>query len=112
MLCVVKKDSEKGAQGEAIKLKLVVDFRKFNAATIVDTGQLGDQDDILKAFHGKQYVSLCDAAGGFYQFGIHPDDQHKTCFVLPTSCGGTTFILKVAPYGLTNMPELRCTCSR
>eukprot|EP00965_Chrysotila_dentata_P233785 6199793-Pleurochrysis_carterae.AAC.2 len=103
---LVTNDLKEETQGEEIKLKIVVDFRKLKAAAIVVFGQLDDQDNILKAFHGKHYVSLCDAAGGFYRFRIQPDDQHKTCFVLPTSCGGTTFICKVAPYGLTDMPAI------
>ena len=106
VICIIKKDTAKGAVGTDIKLKVAVDYRKLNAATIVDSGLLGDQGDVLETFRGKPYVSLCDAAGGFYQFAIKPEDRKKTCFVLPSACGGTTFVWKVAPYGLTNMPAI------
>ena len=72
--------------------------------TEVDTGLLGDQADILEGFHGNPHVSLCDAAGGYYQFRLDPADAKKCCFVLPFGCGGTSFIWKVAPYGLQRMP--------
>ena len=106
VICILKKDSPKGASGTAIKLKVAVDYRKLNAATIIDSGLLGDQADILDSFHKRVHKSLCDMAGGFYQFEIKKEDRHKTCFVLPAACGGTTFVWRVAPYGLTNMPGI------
>eukprot|EP00965_Chrysotila_dentata_P254997 6212065-Pleurochrysis_carterae.AAC.4 len=106
VLCVVKKDTEKGATGKDIRLKIAVDFRKLNAATELDTGSLGDQGDILETFHNRPYNSLCDAAGGYHQCEIHPSDKHKTCFVLPMSCGGTTFVWRIVPNGLTNKPAI------
>eukprot|EP00965_Chrysotila_dentata_P172173 5681707-Pleurochrysis_carterae.AAC.1 len=89
-----------------IRLKTAVDFCKLNAATELDIGSLGDQGDILETFHNRPYNPLCDAAGRYYQCEIHPSDKHKTCFVLPMPCGGTTFVWRIAPYGLTNMPAI------
>ena len=106
VICIIKKDTAAGATGTAIKLKIACDLRMLNSKTIPDSGLLGDQADVLETFRGKPYISLCDAAGGFYQFAIHPDDRKKTCFVLPSACGGTTFQWKVAPYGLQNMPAI------
>ena len=106
VLVILKKDSEKGALGTDIKLKIACDYRRLNASTIVDAALLGDQADVLESFNQRPYVSLCDAAGGFYQFLIKPEDRPKTCFILPSSCGGTLFQWKVAPYGLTNMPAI------
>ena len=102
VLCILKKDSTP----DSIKLKLAVDFRALNAVTHVDCALLGDQADILECFHGKPHLSLADAAGGFYQFMIPEDDRPKTGFILPSSCGGTLFQWRVAPYGLTNMPAI------
>ena len=104
VICIVKKDTAKDATGAAIKVKTACDLRKLNAASLVDVGLLGDQQEVLSGFGGNPYVSLMDAAGGFYQFRLHPDDKHKTCFVLPVGCGGTSFIWNVAPYGLQRMP--------
>eukprot|EP00965_Chrysotila_dentata_P200905 6180250-Pleurochrysis_carterae.AAC.3 len=92
VLCVIKKNTAKGATDKDIKLKLAVEFRKLNAATELDTGSLGDQGDILETFHNRPYNSFCDVTGGYYQCKIHPDDVHKHCFVLPMSCGGTTCV--------------------
>ena len=62
----------------------------------------------LDGFGGDQkFAGIVDAAGGFYQFLIHPRDRHKTAFVLPTSMGGTTFQWLVAPYGLSRNRGLR-----
>ena len=59
----------------------------------------------MDGFGGSQrFCGICDAAGGFYQFSIAPQDRHKTSFVLPTSMGGTSFQWRVAPYGLTRNP--------
>ena len=63
-------------------------------------------EHILEMFHGKPYTSLCDAAGGNYQFAIAAEDRPKTGFILPTACGGTIFLWKVAPYEIANMPAI------
>eukprot|EP00965_Chrysotila_dentata_P130056 4299071-Pleurochrysis_carterae.AAC.1 len=84
--------------------RLIVHF--FPLATKLDTGSLGDQGDILETFQIRPYNSLCDAAGGYYQCEVHPDDKHKTCFVLPMSSGKMSFVWRIAPYGLTNMPAI------
>ena len=109
VICIVKKDSsDKLTAGDMsdIRIKLACDFRLLNASTVVDCALLGDQADILQCFHGRPHVSLCDAAGGFYQFLIAEADRQKTGFCLPSSCGGTLFQWRVAPYGLTNMPAI------
>jgi hypothetical protein len=96
-----KKDSKPGA----IKIKIIVDYRRLNQVTLADAASLGDMDDILDGFGGTQrWNGIADAAGGFYQFPISPLDRHKTAFVLPTSLGGTSFQWRVAPYGLTRNP--------
>ena len=97
----LKKDSTP----ENVRLKIIIDYRRLNEVTIPDVAGLGDQDEILDGFGGDQrYCGIVDAAGGFYQFLIHPRDRHKSAFVLPTSMGGTSFQWRVAPYGLTRNP--------
>ena len=59
----------------------------------------------MDGFGGQQrYAGICDAAGGFYQYLLKPEDRHKTAMVLPTSLGGASFQWRVAPYGLTRNP--------
>ena len=101
VLVRLKKDST----AENIRLKLIIDFRRLNEVTVPDAAGLGDMEEILDGFGGDQkFAGIVDAAGGFYQFLIHPRDRHKTAFVLPTSMGGTTFQWLVAPYGLSRNP--------
>ena len=93
----MKKDSTTSQ----LKVKIVCDFRKLNEVTVVDSGGLGNQEEILSSFGGGQiYAGIMDIAGGFYQFALSERDRHKSAFVLPTSMGGTSFIWRVAPYGL------------
>ena len=100
-LLTVKKDSTT----QQLKVKIVCDFRKLNEVTVVDSGGLGNQEEILSSFGGGQiYAGIMDIAGGFYQFALSERDRHKSAFVLPTSMGGTSFIWRVAPYGLCRNP--------
>jgi hypothetical protein len=93
-LLTVKKDSTL----DAIKIKIVCDYRKLNAVTVPDSGGLGNQEEILSGFGGGQkYTGIGDIAGGFYQFCLDPASKHKSAFVLPTSMGGTTFQWRVCP---------------
>ena len=101
ILVRLKKDSTP----EDIKLKIIVDYKRLNACTIPDSASLGDQEEIMDGFGGRQrFGGICDAAGGFYQYPILPAHRHKTAMVLPTSLGGTSFQWRVAPYGLTRNP--------
>ena len=101
MLIRAKKDSTP----EDPKVKLVIDYRRLNAVTVEDAGGLGTQADILHYLGGKyKYIGLMDAAGGFYQFLLNPEDRHKSAFILPSAMGGTLFQWRVAPYGLTRNP--------
>ena len=101
LLVRLKKDSTP----DKIRLKCIIDYRRLNQVTLADAAGLGDMEEILDGFGGKQrYGGICDAAGGFYQFTIKPEDRSKTAFVLPTSMGGTSFQWRVAPYGLTRNP--------
>ena len=100
-LLTVKKDSTR----DELKVKVVVDYRKLNEVTIPDTGGLGNQEEILNSFgSGQRYAGIMDIAGGFYQFALSERDRHKSAFVLPSAMGGTSFIWRVAPYGLCRNP--------
>ena len=102
VLVRLKKDSTP----DKIRLKLICDFRRLNEVTVPDAAGLGDQEEILDGFGGDQrWAGICDAAGGFYQLLIHPKDRAKTAICLPTSMGGTQFMWRVAPYGLTRNPS-------
>ena len=55
-------------------------------------------DDSLDALGGNKYFSVMDLSSGYWQVGVHPDDQDKTAFV--TVDGLYNF--KVMPYGMCN----------
>ena len=101
VLVRLKKDSTP----EAVRLKLICDFRRLNEVTVPDAAGLGDQEEILDGFGGDQrWSGIVDAAGGFYQLLINPRHRFRTAICLPTSMGGTQFQWRVAPYGLTRNP--------
>lgn len=52
----------------------MVDYRKLNEVTLPDAAGLGDQDEILDEFGGRQkFAGVGDAASGFNQFSVDPD---------------------------------------
>ena len=100
-LVIRKKDSTP----ENIMIKLVIDYRRLNEVTVPHNASLGTQEELIDKMGGKQiWRALTDAAGGFYQFPIAPEDRPKTAFVLPIALGCTQYQWVVAPYGLTRNP--------
>ena len=126
-MLTVKKDST----AEALKIKLVIDYRMVNSVTIKDQGGLGNQEEILRALGGKSYspgkglhkspdadqhgvpespgqkfMGIGDLASGFYQFPLANDgSRERSAFILPSSMGGTLYNWTVAPYGLARNPS-------
>lgn len=79
-------------------LRFCIDYRKLNEVTRKDSFPLPRIDDSLDALGGNKYFSVMDLSSGYWQVGVHPDDQGKTAFV--TTDGLYNF--KVMPYGLCN----------
>ena len=82
------------------KLRVCVNLKKVNAATIHDHYPLPITDHVLERVAGKQAYSFLDGFSGYNQVSIKPEDQHKTAFA--TEWG--IFAYKVMPFGLTNAP--------
>lgn len=80
--------------------RLCVDYRQLNAVTLKDAYPLPHIADTLEALSGAKYFSTMDLSSGYWQVGVHPDDQHKTAF---TSHRGL-FEFRVLPFGLCNAP--------
>lgn len=81
-----------------MNIKIIAGYRRLDGATIPDQASIGDRDEILAWFGGRQrFAGICDGAGGSYQFCVHPADHQKNAFVLSTSMGGTLFQWRVAP---------------
>ncbi|MCO5610362.1 hypothetical protein L7F22_064598 [Adiantum nelumboides] len=82
------------------KLRVYVNLKKMNAATIHDNYPLPITDHVLKGIAGKEAYSFLDGFSRYNQLLIDPKDQHKTAFA--TEWG--IFAYKDMPFGLTNAP--------
>ena len=63
------------------KIRVCVDYRKLNAATVTDAFPLPFTDGVLDAVAGHEVYSFLDGFSGYNQIRMHPDDQEKTAFV-------------------------------
>ena len=82
------------------KIRVCVDYRKLNAATVIDAFPLPFTDGILDAVAGHEIYSFLDGFSGYNQVCMHPNDQEKTTFV--TEWG--VFVAIVMIFGLITTP--------
>ena len=82
------------------KLRICVDFRRFNAATKKDPYPLPFTDEVLNTVIGYATYCFIDSFFGYHQVHIHEDDRYKTTFI--TKRGA--FVWVVMPFGLKNAP--------
>ncbi|MCO5575450.1 hypothetical protein L7F22_029251 [Adiantum nelumboides] len=80
------------------KLRVCVNLKKVNVATIYDNYPLPIIEHVLERVAGKKAYSFLDGFSGYNQLLIDPKDQHKIAFA--TEWG--IFAYKVMPFGLTN----------
>lgn len=81
-------------------LRLVIDYRRLNKATIKDNFPLPIIDSLLDSLANAQVFSTLDAASGYHQVPMHKDSMAKTGFITPRG----TFEFTVMPFGLTSAP--------
>ena len=81
--------------------RLVVDYKKLNAVTIVDSYPLPNIETTLQTLGGGySFFSKLDLRSGFWQLPIEEKDRYKTAFVTPFGL----FEWNVLPQGLRNAP--------
>ncbi|MCO5573097.1 hypothetical protein L7F22_026862 [Adiantum nelumboides] len=82
------------------KIRVCVDYRKLNAATITDPFPMPFCDTILDAVAGTEIYSFLDGFSGYNQIKVAEEDQLKSAFI--TDWGA--FASTVMNFGLTNGP--------
>ena len=65
------------------EIRLCVDVRNLNKASLKDNYPLPKMDYILQKVVGSIRISMMDGFSGYNQVAVHPDDQKKTSFTTP-----------------------------
>ena len=78
------------------KIRVCVDYRKLNVATVTDAFTLHFMDGVLDVVAGHEVYSFLDGFNGYNQIWMHPNDQEKTTFVKEWG----VFVAMVMMFGL------------
>ena len=95
---MVPKKKEDGS----IKYRITVDFRRLNEKTITEIWPHPLITENLANLTGCKYFTIVDLLEAFHQIPIHPDDQHKTIFIIPQGKNAGTYMYQYLAMGLKN----------
>ncbi|XP_075527109.1 uncharacterized protein LOC142559392 [Dermacentor variabilis] len=80
--------------------RLCVDYRRLNALTRKDAYPLPTIESIVGSLGSAKYFTTLDAAKGYLQVEVEPEDKAKTAF----TCHRGLFQFERMPFGLCNAP--------
>lgn len=83
-------------------LRMCIDYRMLNAATVRNAHPLPHVQDALDGFAGAEVFSTLDLAAGFHQIVLREESRHLTAF--RTDQG--LYEYNVMPMGLANAPAM------
>ena len=83
------------------EIRLCIDFRDLNKASLKDNYPLPNMDHILQRVVGSRRISLLDGYSGYNQILFHPADQLNTYFTTPWGI----FMYVKMPFGIMNAEE-------
>ena len=96
-MMIVKQRTREGK----IKFRFVIDMRKLNDVTVKDAFPLPRIDQSLDALGDACYLSVVDAARGYFQVKLKEKDREKTAFV----ANNKLYQFRVMSLGLANAPS-------
>jgi hypothetical protein len=96
-LLIIKQKTREGK----IKYRFVIDMRKLNELTVKDAYPLPRIDQTLDAIGNVEFLTVLDAARGYFQVNLREEDREKTAFV----ANNQLYEFKRMALGLTNAPS-------
>ncbi|CAA29527.1 unnamed protein product [Figwort mosaic virus] len=93
---------ENEAERRRGKKRMVVNYKAINQATIGDSHNLPNMQELLTLLRGKSIFSSFDCKSGFWQVVLDEESQKLTAFTCPQG----HFQWKVVPFGLKQAPSI------